>query len=271
MSTLEIGISLSDGGRTGADRLTAYARHAEDVGLDSVFIGDHLVAPRPLLESVVTLATAAAVTEQIRVGFGVMVVPLRPVAWVAKQVATLQAVSRNRVILGVGAGGPMSLYGPEAWDAVSVPFAGRGGRLDDALELLPNLIAGRPTRLSGTELTLAPGVHPPPIWVGGMSDAAMRRAARHGDAWFPSMLPPEKVGPAARRLADLAEAADQTRSYGVPAGTAARIPIAGDVSEAAERFAAYAEAGVAHLVLGTFAGDWRRQCELIAEARALLD
>jgi alkanesulfonate monooxygenase SsuD/methylene tetrahydromethanopterin reductase-like flavin-dependent oxidoreductase (luciferase family) len=132
-----------------------------------------------------------------------------------------------------------------------------------------------------------------------MSDAAIRRAARHGDAWFPSMLLPEQVGPAGRRLSDLAAAwgrpapaiamggmvalgpgvppsavedvaSNLTRSYGVPAGAAPRIPIAGDVSEAAERFAAYAEAGVAHLVLGTFAGDWRRQCELIAEARALL-
>jgi alkanesulfonate monooxygenase SsuD/methylene tetrahydromethanopterin reductase-like flavin-dependent oxidoreductase (luciferase family) len=296
---VKVGISLSAMGRTGPDQIAAYARHAEDVGLDSVFVGDHLVANRPILDSVVTLATAAAATEQIALGFGVLVVPLRPVAWVAKQVATLQLVSRGRVLLGVGLGGPPSMYPPAAWDAVGVPYADRGRRLDASLDLLPDLIAGRPARVSGAEITLAPGAEPPPIWVGGMSDAALRRTARYGDAWMPSLVPPEQVPPRAARLTELAAARGRpaptiamggaaalgpgvdrsaadglvdtlTRGYGLPSEVASRVPLVGGPAQAAERFAAYVEAGVDHLVLNVFAGDWRRQAELIAEARARL-
>jgi Luciferase-like monooxygenase len=107
-----------------------------------VFVGDHLISVRPLLDSVVTLATAAAVTERIRLGFGVMVVPLRHPAWVAKQVASLQHLSGNRVILGLGSGG--RVHGMAGWEAVRVPFAAGGRRLDAALDVLPRLIAGEP-------------------------------------------------------------------------------------------------------------------------------
>ena len=64
----------------------------------------------------------------------------------------------------------------------------RRGRTDEGLTVLRDLIAGRPTPLGDTQLTLQPGAQPPPIWIGGMSKAAMRRSAEHGDAWFPSML-----------------------------------------------------------------------------------
>lgn len=296
---MRVGVSLSAAGRTAPDEVAAYARHAEDVGLDSVFAGDHLVANRPILDSVVTLATAAAVTSRIALGFGVLVVPLRPVAWVAKQVATLQLVSRGRVRLGVGLGGPPSMYPTAAWKAVGVPYPERGRRLDAALEVLPDLIAGRPARVSGVELTLAPPAEPPPIWVGGGSDVALRRTARFGDAWMPSMVPPEWVPARAVRLAELAATHGRpapeiavggaaalgpgvdraavegvvrslTSGYGLPAALAERLPVVGSPAQAADRLAAYREAGVAQVVLNVFAGDWRRQAELLAEARCLL-
>ena len=297
---MKVGISLSAMGRTGPDEVAAYARHAEDVGLDSLFVGDHLVASRPILDSVVTLATAAAVTSRIALGFGVLVVPLRPVAWVAKQITTLQLTSRGRVLLGVGLGGPASMYPPAAWEAVGVPYAERGRRLDEALDVLPDLIAGRPARVSGAEITLAPSAQTPPIWVGGTSDAALRRTARSGDAWMPSMVPPEWVPAGAARLAELAASQGRqapeiamgaaaalgpdvdrsaidgvvrslTGGYGLPAALAEGLPVVGSPAHAAERLAAYGEAGVAHVVLNVFAGDWRRQAELLAEARGLLD
>jgi hypothetical protein len=105
MSRLRVGVMLSVFGWATVEDVRPFARHVERLGLDSVFVGDHLISDRPLLDSVVTLATAAAVTERIRLGFGVMVVPLRHPAWVAKQVASLQHLSGNRVILGLGSGG----------------------------------------------------------------------------------------------------------------------------------------------------------------------
>lgn len=80
------------------------ARFAEEIGLDSVWSTDHMIASGPMLDSSVVLATAAAVTERITVGFNVMLLALRPVAWAAKQVNTLQLVSGNRWFLGSAQG-----------------------------------------------------------------------------------------------------------------------------------------------------------------------
>jgi alkanesulfonate monooxygenase SsuD/methylene tetrahydromethanopterin reductase-like flavin-dependent oxidoreductase (luciferase family) len=227
-----------------------------------------------------------------------MVLPLRHPAWVAKQVATLQLLSGDRVILGVGTGG--EVHGRAGWGAAGVPWTERGRRTDAALAVLPRLMAGEPTSLDGgSEFSLAPAAQVPPIWIGGGSPAALRRAVEHGAAWFPSMVPVEFVASGAARLRELAAergrpapavavggaallgadssaglleafAAELTRRYGVPPAVAARLPITGSPARAAERFAEYARAGAEHLVLSPIGGDWRRQCELLAEARALL-
>jgi alkanesulfonate monooxygenase SsuD/methylene tetrahydromethanopterin reductase-like flavin-dependent oxidoreductase (luciferase family) len=233
----------------------------------------------------------------VKIGFGVMVPALRGPAWAAKQVATLQALSGGRVILGVGAGGDP--HGTAAWDAVGIPSSGRGRATDAALKVLPDLVTGAPTTLSsGALLQLAPGAAMPPLWIGGMSAAAQRRAARFGDAWFPSMLPASQLAAARGRLRDLAAGQGRpepalvlgaaallgppqpaardsfirglTDSYGIPAATAEHVPITGDVNQAADRLAEYAAAGVSHLVVGLVGEDWLAQCELLAQARAAL-
>jgi alkanesulfonate monooxygenase SsuD/methylene tetrahydromethanopterin reductase-like flavin-dependent oxidoreductase (luciferase family) len=298
VSHLSVGVMLSAADVDPAD-VKRYARHAERIGLDAVFVGDHLIAATPTLDSTVTLATVAAVTDRVQLGFGVLVLGLHHPAWAAKQVATLQQLSGNRVILGVGVGG--TVHSSAGFKAVGVPYAERGRRADETLALLPGLIAGKPARLdSGATVTLAPGAKVPPIWVGGGSAAALRRTAEHGSAWFPSMVPAGFVAAGRARLAELAAergrptpgiavggavllgrqapasvlddfASALRDGYGVPAEHAAKVPITGTPAQAAERFAEYAVAGATHLVLGAIAGDWARQCELIAEARALLD
>jgi alkanesulfonate monooxygenase SsuD/methylene tetrahydromethanopterin reductase-like flavin-dependent oxidoreductase (luciferase family) len=298
VTRLSIGVMLSTSGESTATDVRSFARHVEQLGLDAVFAGDHLTPRQPLLDATVTLATAAAATERIRIGYGVMVVALRHPAWVARELSSLQKLSGNRVILGVGSGG--AVHGTAAWDAVGVPYAERGQRTDAALAILPQLIAGRPTRLgNASSLTLAPGAEVPPIWIGGGSEAALRRSVEHGAAWFPSMVPPAFVAAGARRMDQLAAVrgssrpgiavggatllgvqapgavlegfiAGLTQGYGMPRQWAAAIPITGPPAQAAERFAEYAGAGADHLVLGVIGGDWQEQCELIAEARALL-
>lgn len=84
----------------GVGGIASHARHAEDVGLESVWVGDHLIPLSPVLESTLVLATAAAATERVEIGFGVLILALRPVTWAAKQVATLQHLSGDRVLLG---------------------------------------------------------------------------------------------------------------------------------------------------------------------------
>ncbi|HYY17357.1 MAG TPA: LLM class flavin-dependent oxidoreductase, partial [Streptosporangiaceae bacterium] len=100
--------------------IPAAARHAEDLGFESAWVVDQLVAGTgvPVLDSLTSLAGAAAVTERIQLGVGVLIAPLRPVTWTAKQVATLQYLSGDRVLLGVGAGGDRHAA---SWDAAGVP------------------------------------------------------------------------------------------------------------------------------------------------------
>src|SRR5262245_14288573 len=85
--------------------LAAAARHAEDVGLASVWHGDHLAIGAPTLDVAVGLAVAATATRRVKIGASVFVPAIRPLAWAAKQVASLQYVSQGRLILGIGSGG----------------------------------------------------------------------------------------------------------------------------------------------------------------------
>ncbi|HEX4216318.1 MAG TPA: LLM class flavin-dependent oxidoreductase [Candidatus Dormibacteraeota bacterium] len=299
MARLSVGVVLSSPATVAAAEVADFARRVEEAGLDAVFVGDHLTPARPLLDSTVTLATVAAVTRRIRVGFGVMVVALRHPAWVAREVAALQLLSAGRVILGVGTGG--DVHGMAAWRAVGVDPHRRGVETDARLALLPDLISGRPTAIGpDAVLTLAPGAEVPPIWVGGGSAVAMRRSVANGATWFPSMLlpadlaagvealgataaglgrmtPPVAVGGAAL-LGGHDHAADLERftsalidGYGIPPDRAGALPITGGAEQAAERMHAYAEAGASWLVLSLIGPDWRRQSELLARARQLLE
>jgi alkanesulfonate monooxygenase SsuD/methylene tetrahydromethanopterin reductase-like flavin-dependent oxidoreductase (luciferase family) len=203
---LKVAVMLQPGADGTAAGTREQARYAEQLGLDGIFVGDHLKPAGPYPESMVVLAAAAAVTKRIHVGVGVMVLALRDPAWAAKQLATLQHVSGGRVVLGVGTGGVM--HGTEAWEAVGVPYAERGRRTDEALALLPGLIRGETVELpSGASITLSPGADVPPILIGGNSPAALRRAVRHGAGWFSSVTTPQRVADGARRLPDTAQIA----------------------------------------------------------------
>lgn len=288
---LEIGVALPASGDDIADVGTA-ARHAEAAGFDSVWIGDHLADGRPLLDSVVALSTAAAVTDRVRIGFGVLQLALRHPAWAAKQIGSLQFLSGNRVVLGVGAGGAI----PGEWQAAGVPLAERGRRTDEALRILPGLLGGETVTLpDGADLTLAPKVAVPPIWIGGSSDAALRRAAAYGDGWLASMVQPDEFPAAGARLDELAArqnrpapalgtlaiAAAGTADAGTVAGflsarlgiaadRAAPLAIAGNANEIADKLGEYITAGVRQFVLAPFGPGWQAQFDVFAEVRRQL-
>jgi alkanesulfonate monooxygenase SsuD/methylene tetrahydromethanopterin reductase-like flavin-dependent oxidoreductase (luciferase family) len=298
---VEVGVVLPAVGAAvqgGRVTLQEAARHAEDVGLDSVWVGDHLATGAPSLDCAVALATVAAVTERVTVGASVFVPALRPLVWAAKQVASLEYLTPGRLVLGVGSGG-----GPSQWEAAGLPYDDRGPRTETALRLLPGLLAGRPTELADEPgrpvVELAPAVPMPPVWVGNASPVAIRRAGRLGDGWFPSLVSPDAVAAGATTVVELARAAARpapTIAVGVagalgtepgtlrqeqmaasiaagyerPLDEVADIPISGRPAQAAERLAAYRAAGAHHVVMGIAGGDWLRQCDLLAETRTLL-
>ncbi len=195
--------------------VVAAARHAESLGFESVWAVDQLVAGTgvPLVDSMVALSAVAGATERVKLGLGVVIVPIRPVAWIAKQVASMQIVSDGRVVLGVGVGGDRH---DRSWAAAGVPRSERGARTDAALVVLPDLIAGKPVRLPDVDgapvVELAPGAPVPPIVVGGTADAALACAVRHGDGWFAMPVPPAVAAPSADRLRRLAAESGSCRA-----------------------------------------------------------
>jgi alkanesulfonate monooxygenase SsuD/methylene tetrahydromethanopterin reductase-like flavin-dependent oxidoreductase (luciferase family) len=295
---IDIGVvlpTMSAGGSPG--NVVAAGRHAEDLGFESVWVVDQLVAGTgvPVLDSLTSLAAAAAVTDRVLLGVGVLILPLRPVAWVAKQVATLQHISGDRLLLGVGVGGDRH---DRSWAAAGVSARERGRLTDAALRALPALIAGEPTRLGEEEIQLSPAATVPPIIVGGMSEAAVRRAAVHGDGWYALASPADLAAQRARlaaavtatgrpmpslttnavvampddpdhvpdRATIVTSLSDPDGMFGFPADHAEQALVYGDPRFVAGHLADYAEAGVERVVVTLPAGDWFRQTELLAQA-----
>ncbi len=172
--------------RLGGPPLLAGADLAEELGFDSGWFGDHLSFHPPVLDAVTSLGAVAARTSRLVLGTGVLLLPLRQPVWTAKQLATVLALAPDRLLLGVGVGGE----NPAEFEAVGVPVAERGRRLDESLEIITALLRGEavdhpgpllPTRSPALEP--APAI-PPPVVVGGRSEAALRRAARVADGWL---------------------------------------------------------------------------------------
>lgn len=270
--------------------VVAAARHAEDLGFESVWVVDQLVAGTGgnILDSGTVLAAVSSATSTVGLAYGVAILPLRNVAWFAKQVATLQHLSGDRVLLGVGVGGDRH---DRSWAAAGVPKRERGRRTDAALAILPDLIAGKEVDLDGASVQLAPGGTVPPIIVGGMADAAVRRATAH-DGWFLVPFAPDDARAAAARVTvpvtasvmlalagDLALPpredlrrllVDPDGLYGMPPEAADALLLQGGPVEVAEQLAAYGDAGAERVVVTLVAGSWHRQAELLAEAVAML-
>jgi len=264
---------------------TTAALRAEELGFESVWVVDQLVAGRgsSILESTVVLAGAATVTNLVRLGLGILIVPLRGPVWVAKHVAALQFLSHDRLVLGVGVGGDR--HG-RSWRAAGVPRAERGARLDAALEILPDLVAGREVG----DVQLAPGATVPPILVGGAAAVARRRAERH-DGWFAPPIPVaeleatlgEMTVPVTTNLtvaitgdrclptrdAVVDQMVDPDGLYGMPRSVAGQLLVYGDADDVARRLRTHADAGAERVVVTFAAGDWQRQAELLAGAVAL--
>jgi probable F420-dependent oxidoreductase len=174
------------------------AVRAEELGYDSIWAGDHISYRNPILDVVVALSTFAAVTSRITVAAGIVLLPLRHPSVVAKEFASLDYASGGRTILGVGVGGES---GPD-FDAVGVSPRERGARTDDAMRALRALFSERPASYEGRFFSFAgisiepPPTQPggPPLWVGGRSEAAIRRAATLGDGWIPIWVSAERFG-----------------------------------------------------------------------------
>ncbi|MBT2525285.1 LLM class F420-dependent oxidoreductase [Streptomyces sp. ISL-99] len=250
----------------GPEGLVEVARAADRSGFAYIASCDHVAIPRRLADAmstvwydpVATLSFLAAATERVRLLSHVAVVGLRHPLVSAKQYATLDHLSGGRLVLGVGAG-----HVREEFDALGADFDGRGGVLDETIDALRAALgpdeypefAGERYAFSGLGQRPRPAQERVPVWVGGSSPAAVRRAALRGDGWLPQGDPRDRLPRQITRLRALREEAGIVAPLTVGAiteplyvGDAAwnvgRRTVAGKPEAIAESLRAYGAMGV---------------------------
>ena len=188
----------SPGTPLAAEALAEVCRRAENAGAGALWVCDHLFWHGPNLEAFAALGVAAMATSHAAVGTCVLQLPLRHAASVAKEAASLAYLANGRLMLGVGVG-----THPGEYEAAGVDFSTRGARLDAAIDDLRAAWAPDPSQ----RYAQLPAPGSVPVWVGGSSEAALRRAARRGDGWIPLFVPPDEYAAAMGRLDKEAERA----------------------------------------------------------------
>ena len=183
----------------GVEETAAEARWLEELGYEYVGSGEHFMRgnpPGPSSAVLPVLAVAAGATSTIRLLSSVVLIPFYHPTILAKLTSTLDIASGGRLMLGIGVGGEY----PVEFQAAGISVRQRGGRTDECLEALKRLwtqehvdYQGRYYKLDDVTIVPPPSQRPhPPVWVAGRRDAAMRRAVRYGDSWFPYLYSPER-------------------------------------------------------------------------------
>jgi probable F420-dependent oxidoreductase len=273
---MEFGICIPHYGKAiDVQALLNNVRYAEAVGFDSVWVTDHIIVPRTMdliyrdnmLEPVALLSHIAAVVPRVTLGTSVLILPYRNPVVLAKMLATIDQLSGGRLIVGVGGG-----WMTEEFAALGTPFPARGKVSDECLRLMRETWSHATVSFSGSytsfqDMQVSPPPAQPqlPIWVGGVSPRARRRAAEFGDGWHATSLTAEAFRDGAKHLQTLWQknnrAAAPVLSMRAPlfiegvsqdvltyAPRPGRDLLRGDVDTLTSRLRAYQEAGVQHFV-----------------------
>jgi probable F420-dependent oxidoreductase len=281
---MRIGFSLHNNqGIEDAQALVELAVRAEALGFDSVWAHDHVfnvghvrerIGGRPYYEPLTLLAYVAARTSRVRLGTSVLVLPYHNPVRLAKTAATLDVLSGGRLVLGIGVGAI-----EQEMEAMGTPFKERGRFSDEAIAVMRTLwteaeprFDGVYSRFAGMPFSPKPVQKPSiPLVVGGVSPAAIRRAARVGDGWQPLGLSPAKLreGMTALRAEARAQGRDAAAipvSLALTLGEArpGRASLGTTPAEIARTAQAYADAGLDALLVSTVTSD-------AAQARASLE
>jgi probable F420-dependent oxidoreductase len=293
---VKVGVNiLNFGPGADPDNLLAWARLSEELGYHSIWISDHIAItsytrpryPEPFFDMFTTLAWLAGQTQRIQLGTTVCVLPFRHAVHTARLVANLDVLSKGRFIFGVG----ISNAAPE-FAVLGQPFEKRGALSNEILRALQALWTGvGPVSFKGRHLqfedvdAMATWQKPyPPVWVGGMSEAALKRTVRFGEAWHPLLLRSmDIVSPSLATLRQLADEAGKPAPrfcprirldiQDAPLGPD-RVPGTGSYDQVTADIRELASLGAEHLVLDWFTGDpeatrdnarGRRMLEMLAD------
>lgn len=267
---MRLGIMVRNMGPASTPALMAdCARCAEQLGLDDVWVCDHVAIPREesegsggrYVDPLATLAFLTGHTARIGLGVAVLIVPYRPMLPTAKWVASVQELSGNRLQLGVGVG-----WMAAEFKALGVPRERRGALTDDTLAFLRTCFAQDEVELNGQRFLFNPRPPVPPILVGGEGEHCLARVVRFGDGWMPMTSEPAKLAAPIATLRARMQAAGRPAPAVVPLGG---LPL-DDRHAAAERLAALADLGVTGFVhAGRYAtlDEFRHTAEALAALR----
>jgi probable F420-dependent oxidoreductase len=268
---MRLGIHLPQYGRVGsAEAITAVAKAAEDLGYADVWISDHIVHPAEqdypspfLFDPIVTLAWAAASTTTIGLGTSVLVFPSHVPLELANQLASIDALSGGRLTVAAGVG-----WSQREFDALGHDFEHRGARTDEMIDALRVAWTEDPATFEGDHVrfrdirVLPKPAHPIPIWIGGMSERALRRGVEKGDGHQIIGVKPPEAAPVIQRLRR--DRPEESFTISLRTGW---DPQGMDPDEIRAEADAFAEAGVQHVVAAPWRSDlaaWLRSMELLA-------
>jgi len=275
--TMKIGFSLlNNWGIEDVQALVGLAERAEALGFDSVWTHDHVfnvghvfdrIGSRPYYEPLTLLSFVAARTRRVRLGTSVLVLPYHNPIRLAKTAATLDVLSGGRLILGVGVGAIEN-----EMEAMGTPFKERGAFTDEAITVMRTLwdeedprFDGRYSRFTGMKFSPKPIQKPSiPVVIGGVSRAAIRRAARVGDGWQPLGLSPEALGQGMAALREELRACGRDAAkvpvsiaMSITASTPRRAALGTEPAEIVGNAKAYAALGVETLIVSANTSDPR--------------
>jgi probable F420-dependent oxidoreductase len=181
-------------GAAGADLFWRFVETAEASDIDSLWFSERLSSPLPVLEPMAAMAAVAARTRRLKFGPSVLVAPFRAPVMLARELAMIDYLSGGRMLPAVGIG----VEQEREFSAAGVPFRERGRRTDEAIAIMRRCWTGEEVTFAGEFWQLErvtvlpkPVQQPLPLWIGGNSEAAMRRTGRLGDGWIPSFIAPE--------------------------------------------------------------------------------
>ncbi len=245
---MKLGVMVRNMGPASTPALMAECtRYAEAVGLDDVWVCDHIAIPPEesegsggrYVDPLATLAYLAGMTSRIGLGVTVLIVPYRPALPTAKWVASVQELSGHRLQLGVGVG-----WMEAEFKALAIPRNQRGRITDETLAFLHHCFAQDEVTLNGQRFLFKPRPPRPPIFIGGSGEHCLARVARYGDGWMPMSSEPAKIASAIVDLKSRMAAAGKDTPAVIPLGG---LPLDDEVASR-ERLAGLAEIGVTGFV-----------------------
>ncbi len=256
-----------------------YAQTAESLGFDHILAYDHVLGANPqrpggwsgpythqdpFHEPFVLFSYMAGLTQTIEFVTGILILPQRETALVAKQAASLDVLSEGRLRLGMGIG-----WNKVEFVALNQEFHNRGKRIEEQVTLLRQLwteplvkFDGRWHHIPDAGLNPLPVQRPIPIWFGGHADAVLRRIARMGDGWLPNYRSAKDAAPSLEVLDEyLVEAGRSRADIGLEARLHSHL---GDLDDLLDRMAGWRAAGATHISLNTMGAGFQSAAEHIA-------